>query len=168
MKRFSIYLLVLTFSLLLFGSCNTNLEYSEIPAEISKEAKPWAYWWWMGNSVSPEGITANLEKYSKAGMGGLHIIPIYGEKGDEENFIRYISPRWMEMLKHAVAEAERLNMGIDMTSGTGWPFGGPLINEEHAAKAFDVIEIHEPGPFLPGDFFTRAEGLKLVSLAGYE
>ena len=46
----------------------------------------------------------------------------------------------MEMLKHVVAEAERLNMGIDMTSGTGWPFGGPLIDEEHAAKAFDVIE----------------------------
>ncbi|RLD52582.1 MAG: glycosyl hydrolase family 2, partial [Bacteroidetes bacterium] len=111
MKRFSIYLFAASFFLLLFGSCNTNSNNPEIPAEISKEAKPWAYWWWMGNSVSPEGITANLEKYSKAGMGGLHIVPIYGEKGDEENFIQYVSPEWMEMLKHAVAEAERLNMG---------------------------------------------------------
>jgi hypothetical protein len=31
--------------------------------------------------------------------------------------------------EHTVAEAERLDMGIDMTSGTGWPFGGPLIDE---------------------------------------
>ncbi len=168
MKRISICLFAATFFLLLFTSCNTNLEYAEIPSEISKEAKPWAYWWWMGNSVSPEGITANLEKYSKAGIGGLHIIPIYGEKGDEENFIQYLSPRWMEMLKHVLAEAERLGMGIDMTSGTGWPFGGPLINEEHAAKAFDVIEIQEPGPFQPEDFYPKVMGLKLLSLAGYD
>ncbi len=168
MKRFSIYLFAASFFLLLFGSCNTNSNNPEIPAEISKEAKPWAYWWWMGNSVSPEGITANLEKYSKAGMGGLHIVPIYGEKGDEENFIQYVSPEWMEMLKHAVAEAERLNMGIDMTSGTGWPFGGPLIDEAHAAKAFDVIEIFEPGSFLPEDFYSEVMGLNLLSLAGYD
>jgi len=167
MKRFSLYLFTASFFLLLLGSCNTNSDNPEIPAEISKEAKPWAYWWWMGNSVSPEGITANLEKYSKAGMGGLHIVPIYGEKGDEENFIQYISPRWMDMLKHTLAEAESLNLGIDMTCGTGWPFGGPLITEEHAAKAFDVIEITEPGSFLPEDFYSKVMGLKLLSLAGY-
>jgi len=168
MKPFSLYLFTSTCIILLIGSCNTNSDNPEIPAEISKEAKPWAYWWWMGNSVSPEGITANLEKYSAAGMGGLHIVPIYGEKGDEENFIQYLSPRWMEMLKHAAAEAERLNMGIDMTSGTGWPFGGPLIDEAHAAKAFDVIEISKPGAFVPEDLYSKVMGLKLLSLAGYD
>lgn len=168
MKGLSIHLFAATFFLLFFGSCHTNLEYAELPAELSKEAKPWAYWWWMGNSVSPEGISTNLEKYSKAGIGGLHIIPIYGEKGDEKNFIPYLSPRWMEMLKHVLTEAERLGMGIDMTSGTGWPFGGPLIDEKHAAKAFDVIEIHEPGPFQPENFYPKVMGLKLLSLAGYD
>ena len=153
MKRSLFILFAAASFLLLFGSCKTNSNYSPIPTEISKEAKPWAYWWWMGNSVTPEGITANLEKYSKAGMGGLHIVPIYGEKGDEDNFLQYVGPEWMEMLKHTVAEAERLDMGIDMTSGTGWPFGGPLIDEEHAAKAFDVIEIKSPEPFLPEDFY---------------
>ncbi len=126
--------------------CATDSNHSGLPGEIPIESKPWAYWWWMGNSVTPEGITANLEKYSKAGLGGMHIIPIYGEEGDESNYIEFISPRWMEMLKHAVSEAERLGMGIDMTCGTGWPFGGPSIEEEHAAKAFEVFEITESEP----------------------
>ena len=162
-------LLILTAFFFLSGiSCRTDMSDSEIPAKIQKEAKPWAYWWWMGSSVSREGITANLEEYSKAGLGGLHIIPIYGEKGDEANFIDFLSPAWMDMLKHTLAEAERLGLGIDMTCGTGWPFGGPHIGEEHAAKAFEVSEIRDTGPFFPGDLFPGAEGLKLLSLAAYD
>ncbi len=47
----------------------------------------------MGSSVTKDGISKNLEAYAQAGLGGLHIIPIYGEKGDEENFIDYLSPQ---------------------------------------------------------------------------
>ena len=74
----------------------------------------------------------------------------------------------MEILNHTLAEAERLGLGIDMTCGTGWPFGGPGIGEEHAAKAFDVIELENAEPFLPEDLFSQSEGLKLLSLAGYD
>jgi len=168
MKHFT-HLLILTVFLSLSGfSCKTDTHDAGIPGEIQKEAKPWAYWWWMGSSVTPGDITANLEKYSSAGFGGLHIIPIYGEKGDESNYIDFLSPRWMEMLNHTLAEAERLELGIDMTCGTGWPFGGPGIGEEHAAKAFEVIELKNAEPFLPEDLFNRIGGLKLLSLAGYD
>jgi len=163
------HLLIFTALLFLTGlSCKTIISDAEIPGKIQKEAKPWAYWWWMGNSVTPEGITANLEKYSRAGLGGLHIIPIYGEQGDESNFIDFLSPKWMEMLNFTLSEAERLGLGIDMTCGTGWPFGGPGIGQEHAAKAFEVIELESADPFLPEDLFTRIGGLKLLSLAGYD
>lgn len=113
------------------------------PTQGSKTEKPWAYWWWHGSSVTREGISANLEAYAGAGMGGLHIIPIYGVMGDEDHFIDFLSPKWMEMLGHTVSEAERLGMGIDMTSGTGWPFGGPGISYDHAAKTFLLKEFDE-------------------------
>jgi hypothetical protein len=45
-------------------------------------AKPWAYWWWMGSAVNEKDITKNLEDFAAAGFGGLHIIPIYGVKGE--------------------------------------------------------------------------------------
>ena len=98
-RRHAVFILIFAGSLILTGiSCTTDSNHTGIPSEIPAEAKPWAYWWWMGNSVTTEGITANLEKYSKAGMGGMHIVPIYGEKGDESNFIEYVSPRWMEKI----------------------------------------------------------------------
>ena len=39
-------------------------------------AKPWAYWWWMGSAVNKADLKKNLEDFSAAGFGGLHIIPI--------------------------------------------------------------------------------------------
>lgn len=101
--------------------------------------KPWAYWWWQGSAVNKADLRANLQKYAESGFGGLHIIPIYGVKGEEENFIHFLSPKWVEMVEFTVKEAEKLHLGIDMTLGTGWPFGGKDVKPENAAKTFDLI-----------------------------
>src|SRR5258707_474378 len=84
-------------------------------AEERRPARPWAYWWWMGSAVNEADLTRELERYARAGMGGVHIIPIYGAKGYEKQYIEYLSPRWMGMMKHSVAEARRLGMDVDMT-----------------------------------------------------
>ncbi|GJM33974.1 MAG: glycosyl hydrolase family 2 [Saprospiraceae bacterium] len=102
--------------------------------EITHETKPWTRWWWQGNSVTKAGITAELEAYQKAGLGGLELTPIYGVIGEEDQFIDYLSPEWMEMLVFTLQEAERLGLGIDMANGTGWPFGGPWVTETDACK----------------------------------
>jgi len=95
-------------------------------------SRPWAYWWWMGSAVNPADLSRELERYHQAGLGGVHIIPIYGAKGYETQSIEYLGPRWLEMLRHTVTEAHRLGMGVDMTLGTGWCFGGPNITAADA------------------------------------
>ena len=98
---------------------------------ITNEERPWAYWWWMGSAVDKTNLTRELTRYRDAGYGGVHIIPIYGAKGWDSNYISYLSPRWMEMMSHAVAEARRMDMDVDMTTGTGWCFGGgPYVGEQ--------------------------------------
>ena len=52
--------------------------------EIEKESRPWTYWWWLGSAVTPEELTRHLTEYHSLGMGGVHIIPIYGAKGYED------------------------------------------------------------------------------------
>jgi hypothetical protein len=99
---------------------------------VTQLQRPWAYWWWMASAVDRANITRELERYQKAGLGGVHIIPIYGAKGYEDKFIDYLSPRWMEMLNFTVSEAKRLGMGVDMTTGSGWCFGGPHVTDEEA------------------------------------
>lgn len=39
-------------------------------------ARPWTYWWWMGSAVNPADLTRQLEQFARAGMGGVHVIPI--------------------------------------------------------------------------------------------
>ena len=47
---------------------------------ITSQTRPWAYWWWMGSAVDKTNITKELTRYHDAGLGGVHIIPIYGAK----------------------------------------------------------------------------------------
>ena len=62
----------------------------------------------MGSSVTKQGIVEELEDFQSAGIGGVVIYVVYGEKGDEYNYLDYLSPEWMEMLKYTIKKAERL------------------------------------------------------------
>ncbi len=96
--------------------------------------KPWTRWWWHGSQVSRTGITAELEALQKASIGGVELTPIYGIQDQDEAFIEYLSEEWVDLLLHTLQEAERLGMGVDMATGTGWPFGGPWVDEAMSSK----------------------------------
>jgi hypothetical protein len=107
----------------------------EMPlSEISNETKPWTRWWWMGSAVTENDITVALETYQKAGLGGVEITPIYGVAGEEQNYIEYLSPAWMKKIVFTLNEAKRLGLGVDLANASGWPFGGPWVTENDAAK----------------------------------
>lgn len=99
-----------------------------------ERCRPWARWWWLGSAIDRENLTRLLEQYHEAGIGGVEICPIYGAKGYEARYIEFLSPRWIEMLRHTTAEAGRLGMGVDLTTGTGWPFGGPSVQAVDASS----------------------------------
>ncbi len=139
----------------------------EWPAQ-SRETRPWAYWWWMGSAVDRANITREMQRYREAGMGGVHVIPIYGAKGYESRFIEYLSPRWVEMLRHAVQEGARLGLGVDMTTGSGWCFGGPNVSARDACAtvALKTFEIASGGRLQPSFDRNSTQALMAVSSAG--
>lgn len=98
--------------------------------EITRENKPWTRWWWPGSAVDKASLTHQLEQVTAANLGGVEITPIYGATGYESRYIDFLTPKWMEMLEHVGHEGQRLNLGVDMATGTGWPFGGPWITPE--------------------------------------
>ncbi len=98
--------------------------------EITRENKPWTRWWWPGSAVDRASLTAELTRFNEAGLGGVEITPIYGVRGYEDRNLPFLSPQWMQMLEHTGREAKRLNLGVDMATGTGWPFGGPWVAPE--------------------------------------
>lgn len=101
---------------------------------VTSQAKPWTRWWWLGSAVNRRDLSAALAQYEKAGLGGLELTPIYGVRGEERRFINFLSPEWVGMLEHTIKEANRLGLGVDMATGTGWPFGGPWVDAEDACK----------------------------------
>lgn len=112
---------------------------------VTSTMKPWAYNWWLGSAVDRPNLARELVRDHAAGLGGIHIIPIYGAKGAEDRYIPYLSPKWMDTLDFTVTEAKKLGMGVDMTLGTGWCFGGPNVPQGQAcmrpdARVFNISE----------------------------
>ncbi len=132
----------------------------------TKEQRPWAYWWWMGSAVDKVNLTRELTRYRDAGYGGVHIIPIYGAKGWETNYIRYLSPRWMEMMSYTVTEARRLGMDVDMTTGTGWCFGGPQVTDQDANASVVNRTFNVAGGQRLGEKFDPHKTQALVAFSG--
>jgi len=105
----------------------------------SQEAKAGARWWWLGSAVDKKNIQWNMQEYAKAGIGSLEITPIYGVQGNKQNELSFLSTPWMEALKFSEQEGQKNGIAIDMSTGTGWPFGGPNVPlEEAACKAVFV------------------------------
>lgn len=108
--------------------------------ELTNENKPWSRWWWPGSAVDPASLTAELQQMSAAGLGGVEITPIYGAMGYESRYIDFLTPKWMAMLEHTGREAKRLGLGVDMATGTGWPFGGPWIKPEDGSHKLALVD----------------------------
>jgi hypothetical protein len=116
---------------------------ANLPSELSwpavtRESRPWTRWWWLGSAVDKDNLTKLLTQYQQAGLGGVEICPIYGVKGFENRFIDFLSPKWMEMLACTTTQAKRLDLGVDLTTGTGWPFGGPGVSAEIASAKVNL------------------------------
>ncbi len=102
--------------------------------DVNNITRPWTRWWWHGSAVNKDGLKQNLEELSKAGFGGVEITAIYGVKGYEDKDIKFLTPRWMEMLEFTLNTAKELGLGVDVANASGWPFGGPWVTDEDACK----------------------------------
>ena len=101
---------------------------------LTAACRPWTRWWWLGSAVSEAEITRHLQRFRDAGLGGVEVSPIYGVSDESETarYVPFLSPRWVELLGHTLREAKRLGLGVDMITGTGWPFGGPWVPDADA------------------------------------
>ena len=106
--------------------------------EPTRDAKPWVYNWWMGSAVDAAGLEYQCKELEQAGFGGFHVIPIYGAKGYEQQWREFLSPAWAEAWSLANSTAARHNLGVDLTMGSGWCFGGPQLTRDQGVRALCV------------------------------
>ncbi len=126
------------------------------PFAVTPAQRPGVYWWWPGSAVTKGNIDWNLEGYRDAGFGLVHIIPIYGARSAEPRQIPYLSLEWMEMLDHTVRKAASLGITVDMTTGTGWNFGGPDLPPDAVDAKAHYDEQTKRVELAPGMMVKRA------------
>lgn len=119
-----------------------NAQKPQWPA-ADRQAKAGSRWWWMGSAVTEEDLAWQMQQLADAGIGTLEITPIYGVQGNSTANISFLSSKWLQMLDYTQQTGDRLGIGIDMTTGTGWPFGGPMVKTTESAsrlvtETFDV------------------------------
>lgn len=103
-------------------------------------AKPHTWWHWMNGNVTKEGITLDLEAMARVGIGGFQNFD--AGTGIPKGPIVYLSPEWLELKKHAIAEAQRLGLEFTMHNCPGWSSsGGPWITPELAMQEVKYSEV---------------------------
>lgn len=96
-------------------------------------AKPWVYWFWLNSNITKEGITADLEAMRRVGIGGVLIMET--DQGAPLGPVPFAGPEWRALFHHAVSEAHRLGLQINMNDDAGWcGSGGPWIKPEQSMQ----------------------------------
>jgi hypothetical protein len=117
--------------------------------------RPMVRWWWPGGDVTDAEISRELGIMKEAGIGGVEIQSfVFGLDPHPRPEVAarvnsFLSPEWFGHVQHAIAEGQRLGMIVDLTLGSGWPYGGPHIPKEMGAKFLDmeVTTLHGPASF---------------------
>ncbi|MBO5545200.1 MAG: hypothetical protein J5951_00905, partial [Bacteroidales bacterium] len=81
-----------------------------------------AWWHWMDGALTKEGVTKDLEAMKAQGISNATVLNIYRLIGIEDGFqsVKFDSPEWYALFRHAVEEADRLGMQIGAANCDGW------------------------------------------------
>jgi hypothetical protein len=105
-------------------------------------------WWWFGPAVTRSEIKQELEQMKAAGIGGVEIATLYPLALDDPQTgfhnSGFLSDEHIDALRYAASEARQLGLRVDITLGSGWPFGGPHIPITQAAGAMRVEAVSIP------------------------
>lgn len=112
------------------------------------DSRPMVRWWWFGPAVVKPEIARELAQMKADGIGGAELAFVYPEVLDDPakglKNLRWLSPEHLDAVRFAQQEGKRLGLRIDVTLCSGWPYGGPHITAEQAARRLRLVAIPLP------------------------
>jgi len=121
-------------------------------------ARPRTWWHWIGNNVTKEGITKDLEWMQRAGIAGMQLADVSAGGGQDVNHpVEFGTPAWLAAVRHAAAEADRLGLEMGIFSSPGWSeTGGPWVTPKQAMKRLVWTKTTVTGPRAFQDVLPQA------------
>ncbi|HEX8774098.1 MAG TPA: glycosyl hydrolase [Pyrinomonadaceae bacterium] len=137
-------------------------------------------WWWFGPAVNKPELEREMRLMKEGGIGGFEINPVYPLLPDDPTIgIKnhpFLSDEYIDALRFASAKSRELGMRMDLTLGSGWPFGGPMVPVSDASGMLRSERVKVDGnarrvpvpPVTAGEkllavFLARAQGQNLVA-----
>ena len=124
------------------------------------DARMMVRWWWFGPSVTKPELEREMRLMKEGGIGGFEVQPTYAlELDDAAKGIKnlpFMSAEFLDALTFTGEKAKELGLRMDLTLGSGWPFGGPHIPVELASPR---LRVQTGAPNL-------REGEKLIAVFG--
>ncbi|MEA3188597.1 MAG: (4-O-methyl)-D-glucuronate---lignin esterase [Chthoniobacter sp.] len=113
-----------------------------------ESARPLIIWQWMNGVVSKEGITADLEAYRKAGLGGVQNFQIGGPNQVliDDPSVQIGNERWCELMRFAMDECARLGLSFGTHNCPGWSSSAaPYVKAEDSMQKLIWTEVKASG-----------------------
>ncbi len=135
-----------------------------------QEAKPMVRWWWFGTAVEKPEILRELQQMRADGIGGAELAFVYAQVLDDpaKEIVNqpFLSPAMLDSVHYAQAEGRKLGLRIDVTLGSGWPYGGPATTLDEAAGHLRIAEIPltPTATTLPNIKLATGESILSISL----
>jgi alpha-L-rhamnosidase len=105
-------------------------------------------WWWFGPAVTKPELQRELEQMKAEGIGGVEIATLCPLALDDAKTgfhnQQFLSDAHLDAIRFAASTARKLGLRVDVTLGSGWPFGGPRIPVTEAAGELRVEMIPVP------------------------
>src|SRR3974390_2662888 len=101
-------------------AAEVSLEDAFLNPPSTAYAKTW--WHWMNGNASEIGITRDLEAMKRVGVNGFQLYQV--GSGIPKGPVNYGSPELLGLIRHAIAEADRLGMEFGMHNCPGWSSSG--------------------------------------------
>lgn len=122
--------------------------------------KPYTRMWVYGCSATKDEIDMNIEHLKQAGIGGVELQMIYPLS--KENNINFFSPEFFELMNYFVDTLYENNIDVDLTLGSGWPFGAPFITKDMSPDILIPYQQDIMGPTNYSFDFTNILSGKIV------
>ena len=105
-------------------------------------------WWWFGPAVTEAELEREMRLMKEGGIGGFEVQPVYPVVLDDPaNGIKtrpFLSDEFVTALRFTSAKARELGLRFDLTLGSGWPYGGPMVPIDEAAGRLRVEKVSVP------------------------
>jgi len=112
------------------------------------EARPGALWCWLNGYVDHEQMTREMEEAKALGMRGFEIwdIGVIRPVGIVPVGPAFLGEESLKSVKHAMTEAKRLGLELNMIAASSWNAGGAWVKKSDGSKRIASSSVDVTGP----------------------